>query len=101
MPADVDDAYQVYANGQFIGEFGHFNAGGATYYQGQPRAFRLPTELRDGPLTLAIRFYMAPSSMAGKPAAGGLHAPPVLGQAPVIFAMKILSRNAVLQQLRG
>jgi hypothetical protein len=96
MPASVDDAYQVFANGQLIGEFGHFNAEGVRYYQGQPRAFRIPSELRDGPLTLAIRFYMAPSSMAGKPAAGGLHAPPVLGPAPAIFAMTNLSRHAVL-----
>ncbi len=96
MPASVDDAYQVYANGQLIGEFGHFNAGGVTCYRGQTRAFRIPAGLHDGALTLAIRFYMAPTSMASKPAAGGLHAPPVLGQAPAIFAMANLSRHAEL-----
>ena len=96
MPARIDDAYQIYANGQLIGEFGHFNAGGVTYYQGQSRAFLIPSGMRDGSLTLAIRLYMAPSSVAIKPEAGGLHAPPVLGQAPVILAMTNLSRHVTL-----
>jgi hypothetical protein len=96
MPPNFDDAYQVYANGQLVGEFGHFVAGRVTCYQSQPRAFRLPADLRDGSLVLAIRMYMAPASMSGRPAPGGLHAPPVLGQAPAIFAMTNLSRNAVL-----
>jgi len=32
MPVDVDDAYQVYVNGQLVGDFGRFSAHGVTSY---------------------------------------------------------------------
>ena len=62
MPEDVDDAYQVYANGQYIGEFGHFSARGVTFINAQPRALPLPASLRGGPVVLAVRFWMDAST---------------------------------------
>ena len=58
LPDDVDDAYQVYVNGQMIGEFGRFTDRGVTAYITQPRAFLLPENFRGGPVTLAIRMWM-------------------------------------------
>jgi hypothetical protein len=51
MPNDFDDAYQVYVNGQRIGEFGRFTPRGITLYNAQPRAFPLPANLHSGPAT--------------------------------------------------
>lgn len=99
MPAVFDSAYQVYANGQLIGQFGKFTAKGVTFYQSQPRAFLVPLASAGGAVTLAIRIDMDPSSTLVNPGAGGLHGPPVLGQAPVIQAMQILARKAVLRYL--
>jgi hypothetical protein len=41
MPVNFDDAYQVYVNGQLVGEFGRFTAHGVTAYISPPRAFPL------------------------------------------------------------
>jgi hypothetical protein len=99
MPASFDGAYQVYANGQLIGQFGQFTANGVKFYQSQPRAFQLPGSSVPGSITLTIRMWMDPAATLYDPAAGGLHGPPVLGQAPVIQAMQILARKAVLRYL--
>ncbi|HET9100114.1 MAG TPA: hypothetical protein VFN62_06965, partial [Acidobacteriaceae bacterium] len=39
MPDNYDDAYQVFVNGNMIGEFGRFTAHGVTAYSALPRAF--------------------------------------------------------------
>jgi hypothetical protein len=84
LPDDVDDAYQVYVNGERIGEFGQFTARGVTVFVTQPRALLLPENFRGGPVTFAIRMWMEPYTPLVDPDAGGLHGPPVLGQASVI-----------------
>jgi hypothetical protein len=84
MPAQVDDAYQVYVNGELIGEFGKFTDRGVTAYSTLPEAFRLPRELRTGPMTIAIRMWMDSATPFSTPDAGGMHGPPVLGHAAVI-----------------
>jgi hypothetical protein len=84
MPDSVDDAYQLYVNGKLLGEFGKFTEHGVTAYSGLPRAFRLPRELRSGPMTIAIRMWMDSATPFSSPDAGGMHGPPVLGHATVI-----------------
>jgi Stage II sporulation protein E (SpoIIE) len=84
MPNEVDDAYQLYVNGQLLGELGKFGERRATAYSTLPRAFRLPRELRNGPITIAVRVYMDSASIFLTPDAGGMHEPPVLGHAGVI-----------------
>lgn len=96
MPAKFDDAYQVFVNGQQIGELGHFTRDGVKIYSNLPRAFVLPSNSTRGSITIAIRMWMDPSTMFHNPAAGGLHGPPVLGQAPVIAAMQLLAHQALL-----
>ncbi len=98
MPSDVDDAYQVYANGRFIGEFGRFSGNGVMNYIAQPRAFMLPAGTGSGGLTLSVRMWMDAHTALIEPAAGGLHGPPVLGQTPVVMAMERLDWDAVNRQ---
>lgn len=95
MPNDVDDAYQVFANGRLVGEFGRFSGTRVTNYIAQPRAFALPANLDGGPVTISVRMWMDPHTALVVPAAGGLHGPPVLGEAPVILAMQRLDWDAV------
>jgi hypothetical protein len=95
MPDNFDDAYQIYVNGQLVGEFGRFTAHGVTAYNVQPRAFPLPAALRAGPVVLAIRMYMEPFTPLVDPDAGGLHGPPVLGQASAIAGLLHLDWDAV------
>jgi hypothetical protein len=95
MPDDFDDAYQVYVNGQRIGEFGRFTSHGVTAYNIQPRAFPLPATLRAGPVVLAIRMFMLPFTPLVGPDVGGLHGPPVLGHASAIHGLLQLDWDAV------
>lgn len=95
LPQDVDDAYQVYANGQFIGDFGRFSRSGVTDFVAQPRTFTIPPGMSRGTLTLAIRMWMDPHTPLIETAAGGLHGPPVLGQTPVVMAMQQLDWDAI------
>ena len=69
-----------------IGAFGHFTAHGVTAYSTLPRAFRLPDDIRSGPVTIAIRMWMDSATPFNSPDAGGLHEPPVLGHASAIAA---------------
>ena len=84
MPEQVDDAYQVYVNGQQIGEFGRFTPRGVTFYTTQPRVVALPATVRDGAATIAVRMWMSADTPVNQDGAGGLHEPPVLGQASVV-----------------
>ncbi|MGC1423699.1 MAG: SpoIIE family protein phosphatase [Terracidiphilus sp.] len=95
MPDDVDDAYQVFVNGQLIGEFGHFTPSGVRTYLTLPRTFALPRGIKSGQITFAIRVWMDPSTALTNPDAGGLHGPPILGQAGPIERMLRLDWDAV------
>jgi hypothetical protein len=84
MPDEADDAYQVYANGQLIGEFGKFTARGVTAYPALSEAFSLPKGVGDGTITIAIRMWMDSATRFNSPDAGGLHGPPALGYASLV-----------------
>ncbi|HEY2470606.1 MAG TPA: SpoIIE family protein phosphatase [Terracidiphilus sp.] len=95
MPDDVDDAYQVFVNGQMIGQLGHFRDKNVTTYLTLPRTFALPAGIKSGEITMAIRVWMDPSTLLTNPDAGGMHGPPVLGQAGPIERMLRLDWDAV------
>jgi hypothetical protein len=95
MPNDVDDAYQVFVNGQQIGEFGQFSKTGVKSFLSLPRAFPLPQNVTGGPITIAIRVYMDASTQLTNPDSGGLHGPPILGQSGPISRMLRLDWDAV------
>jgi hypothetical protein len=84
MPDSFDDAYQVFVNGQRIGEFGKFKEHGVTAYPGLPSDFRLPKGVRDGRITIAVRVWMDSATPFNSPDAGGLRQPPELGYASAI-----------------
>jgi hypothetical protein len=95
MPDDVDDAYQVYVNGTLIGGLGRFSKSGVTSYLTLPRTYALPRDIRSGQVAIAIRVWMDPATPLSNPDTGGLHGPPVLGQAAPIERMLQLDWDAV------
>jgi hypothetical protein len=91
-PPDVDDAYQVFFNGNLLGGIGDFSASIPTVYSVQPRMFSLP-ELPDADATksdrnivIAFRVWMGASSLAESSDAGGIHIAPAIGEAGAIQA---------------
>jgi hypothetical protein len=96
MPLNVDDAYQVYANGRYVGQFGSFSKDHVSLYYTQPLSFPLPAPGQDGELALALRFYMSPSTPFISPDVGGMHAAPVVGLASPIRVMQEAEKDALL-----
>jgi hypothetical protein len=95
MPSDADDAYQIFVNGKMVGEFGKFTQHRVTAYGSVPRSFPIPKEVRNGPMTIAIRMWMDSATPFNSPDAGGLHGPPVLGFASAIAAQVQLDLDAI------
>jgi hypothetical protein len=93
MPDNFDDAYQVFVNGQRVGEFGRFTPHGVTAYSSLPTAFRLPKGVRNGKVFLAIRVWMDSATPFNSPDAGGLHQPPELGYASAVTSEVRLGWN--------
>lgn len=94
-PANVDDGYQVFANGTLVGSFGQFAGGGRVpvVYFAQPQIFKIPERHTGGgmgtepaTLVLAFRVWMHPNTLHGTPEAGGIHVAPLLGEVNVIHA---------------
>jgi hypothetical protein len=70
MPLNFDDGYEVFVNGRKVGAFGQLNSSSVLYYNSQPRAFPLPDDLRNGVMTIAIRFWMDPATVLSSPDVG-------------------------------
>jgi hypothetical protein len=88
-PADVNDAYQVFANGRLLGSFGDFSQKTPTIYFGQPRKFSLNQVTGSSgsmDLVLAFRVWMGKHTLEQQPDAGGMHNPPLLGYAGAVGA---------------
>ena len=101
-PADLENAYQVFDNGELAGHFGDFTGRQPIIYSAQPKMFPLPKPgshdawtKRDGtspngtsPVesarVLAFRLWMAPFALINEPDAGGMHSAPVLGEAGAV-----------------
>lgn len=101
MPDHVDDSYQVFANGIFVGEFGKFTPHGVSSYRSRSLAFALPAPDAQDDILLAIRVYMEPwvlvSGSTGD--SGGMHQAPVLGlryQAEALQAREVTGRRLSL-----
>jgi serine phosphatase RsbU (regulator of sigma subunit) len=101
MPGNFNDAYEIYANGQFIGRFGQIGIESATTYYPQPASFALPQPGPDGQLEIALRFYMSPSTPSHVPSAGGPHQPPVIGLAAAIQLLQHSEKDANLRAYSG
>lgn len=97
MPDHVDDSYQVFANGNFLGELGRFTPHGVESYRSRPLIFELPAPDAHGDILLAIRFYMEPWVLVSGSTAdsGGMHELPLLGlrsQIEAIQAQEVTGR---------
>ncbi len=87
MPRASDGAYQLWVNGKIVGQLGDFSSKLPKVYSPHSGAFALPDGIHDGTLTIAVRMWMDPSTSLTSAGAGGLHEPPLLGQAAVINTM--------------
>ena len=108
-PADVDDAYQLFDNGELAGHFGDFIGSKPTTYYRQPKMFPLAQQGSHGLATgqdradqdgtgssetsagastrvLAFRVWMPPEYLVFAPDSGGMHSAPVLGDAVAVAA---------------
>ena len=95
MPINFDDAYQVFVNGQQIGQFGRFGDRSVVFYNAQPRSFSLPAGAENEEILVAIRTWMDFATPLASQDAGGLHGPPVIGESSAIDAMLRLEWDAV------
>jgi hypothetical protein len=78
-PPAVDDAYQLFINGSFIGGIGDFSGTVPIIYSIQPRMYVLPEGIKtEKDLTIAFRVWMSSASQG--PGAGGIHIAPTLGE---------------------
>jgi hypothetical protein len=94
----VDDAYEVYWNGQLIGSYGKLPPRPRWYYTSFFRAFDVPSA---GSGTIAIRVWKSPLLFVDAGALGGMKGPPpILGDADSISAQLALSNSeSTLQYL--
>ncbi len=84
MPFNIDDAYQVFVDGRKIGEFGRFSPHRVVIYNTVPLIFAMPADKSSGAIVIAIRMWMDASTPLFNQDVGGMHGPPMLGQAPAI-----------------
>jgi hypothetical protein len=89
-PINIDDAFQVFANGSLLGSFGDFSVSHPVIYNTQPTLFPLPSSslghAPDGTQVLAFRVWMEPATLRDQPDAGGFHNAPQLGHAGDVAA---------------
>ena len=90
----MDDAYQVFDNGELAGHFGDFTGSTPVAYYTQPKMFPLAAtdaestepDRRQSTRVLAFRLWMEPHTLINQPDAGGMHTAPVLGEAGAVAA---------------
>src|ERR1700677_816476 len=97
-PQDFDDVFQVYANGSLLGGFHNFSGKSPATYYSTPTLFPLPPPVSNTAVAeagssgksrnevIAFRVWMGPGTLLTQPDAGGLHNPPVLGEAGAVGA---------------
>jgi hypothetical protein len=101
MPENADDAYQVYVNGQLVGQFGKFSGSKVTAYSALPLAFPFPRGVGNGTVSIAIRMWMDRATLFNSPDAGGLHDPPTLGYNSLITKLIQLEYDAITRFFVG
>ena len=80
-PPAVDDAYQLFINGSFLGNAGNFSGTVPIAYSIQPRMFLLPENVKkEKNITIAFRVWMSSASLNPGSGLGGIHIAPTLGE---------------------
>jgi hypothetical protein len=95
MPAQFDDAYQLYADGQLVGQFGNFDSSPPITFFSRPAVFALPQPEANGEIEVALRFYMSLSSPLGASSTGGMHQAPVLGPAFTLDLIQSVQNSSI------
>jgi serine phosphatase RsbU (regulator of sigma subunit) len=102
-PQDFDDVFQVYANGSLLGGFRTYSGKAPATYYSTPTLFPIPQPVSSSADSAAaesrasagsdsqtevivFRVWMGPGTLLTQPDAGGLHNPPVLGEAGAVGA---------------
>jgi hypothetical protein len=84
-PPQVDDAYQVFANGILLGSDGDFSGITPVVYAIQPRIFSLPQAPQ---AVIAFRVWVDAGTVSASPAdAGGIHIAPSIGTKAAIQSL--------------
>jgi signal transduction histidine kinase len=103
-PTDVDDAYEVFADGRAVGSFGNFRGRRPISYYSQPVVFGLPEpegDAADGapnsPLVIALRVWMDPKPLAASEGEGGIHTGPLVGEADAVYAAFRIARMELMR----
>lgn len=78
-PTLVDDAYEIFWNGQKIGGVGDFSSDPPRAFSTRPNLYKLPESGSSGEAVIAIHVYLQQST-ANASEAGGLHVAPVLAE---------------------
>lgn len=86
MVRHIDDAYEIYWNGQLIGQNGQLPPHAVWYAQSQPAQTFGWSATGSG--VLAVRVWKAPLTTEDSGLRGGFSAPPVAGTAQAITAVK-------------
>lgn len=80
-PSAVDDAYQIYINGELLASAGDFSDTPPTAYSIQPRMFLLPENAqKEDNITIAFRVWMSAATLGQVPDLGGIHVAPMIGE---------------------
>lgn len=101
MPDHFDDGYELYANGQLIGQCADFRANHVRLYFDRPYSFALPVPEPNGEIELALRFYLSAATQFTDPDVGGMHAPPMLGLAATVRLMQASGEDAIFHEEFG
>jgi hypothetical protein len=90
----IDDAYEVYWNGRYIGQVGKLPPSPHWYYTSLFHTFALPSPASG---TIAIRVWKAPLLFVDSDNGGGINETPLLGDTDTIAA-QLAAVNAGLNQ---
>ncbi|HSC31747.1 MAG TPA: hypothetical protein VLD17_08475 [Gemmatimonadaceae bacterium] len=91
-PLEVDQAYELFANGRLLGGSGNFDGAAPVVYNTRPAMFSLSDVLRgagqspNGSLVIAVRVWAGDAYMRALPDGGGMRIAPALGDAAAITA---------------
>ncbi len=100
-PAQVDDAYQIYDNGAFVGSFGDFTSHDAGIFYARPLMFPLPppsAPSQSGSThVIAFRMWMGPQTLYQASDVGGFESVPSLGEAVAISAQHQVSFDELIR----
>jgi hypothetical protein len=85
-PENIDDAFQVFANGTMLGSFGDFDSKPPVVYYSQPWMTTFPQAASQSAqtLVLAVRVWMEPNTLVQAPTTGGFHDAPIFGDAAAV-----------------